>query len=114
MAIVPSRKTNKYQFLRFDSIKAGDKLRVKSIDWFIQNKELTGLCSDCIRPGNLGHDIFTSDMSLMCGKEVVVAETIKKEKHTSLEEVIRIKSLDDGYIAGNWHDWMFEGGPDIP
>ena len=136
MAIVPSRKTNKYQLLRFDSIKAGDKLRVKSIDWFIQNKETEGIYAGCVVSRNKLNDIFTSGMAPLCGKVLTVSKTLKdadclSTRTRKLEDVIIVKAMDNyqytaaGYdsdcdlecvdpAACTWHDWMFEGGPDIP
>jgi hypothetical protein len=140
MAIVPSRKTNKYQFRCFDSIKAGDKLRVKSINWFIQNKETEGVYAGCVVSRNKHNDIFSSGMAHLCGKVLTVSETFKDlvrwptrtvEDESKIENVIRVKSLDNyqytaaGYDSDcdlecvdpatcTWHDWMFEGGPDIP
>ena len=68
----------------------GDKVKIKSLEWYNDHKSNNGNV-DC------GYDIFTEDMSTLCGKTM----TIKK-------------ALDDYYLlvedenVYNWTDEMFE------
>lgn len=70
--------------------KVGDKVRVKSLDWYNENKNQTGqiTCLD---------DIFVDEMSKLCGKLVTINSFTKHGYHINEDEY--------KYI---WTDDMFE------
>ena len=51
--------------------KVGDKVRIKSIDWYNENKNKYGNI-------NCGYMPFTSDMSIYCGAVLTICD-IKEE-----------------------------------
>ena len=68
----------------------GDKVKIKSLEWYNDHKSNNGNV-DC------GYDVFTEDMSTLCGKTM----TIKKVLHDYYHLV------DDENVY-NWTDEMFE------
>lgn len=68
----------------------GDKVKIKSLEWYNDHKSNDGNV-DC------GYDIFTEDMSTLCGKTM----TIKKV----LDDYYYL--VDDKNVY-NWTDEMFE------
>lgn len=68
----------------------GDKVKIKSLEWYNDHKSNDGNV-DC------GYDIFTEDMSTLCGKTM----TIKKV----LDDYYYL--VDDENVY-NWTDEMFE------
>lgn len=71
--------------------KVGDKVRVKSKDWYDENKDIYGNVS-------VKH-YFTTEMSKWCGKEVIIEEVI--------DDLYRIKNDENKW---SWSDEMFEDG----
>jgi hypothetical protein len=77
--------------------KIGDKVRIKSIDWFNKNK-VKG--TNYVTGGNERH--FTRAMSDWCGKEatiMLITEDIEYGDYYKLD-------IDNGFYC--WDDWMFE------
>jgi hypothetical protein len=74
--------------------KKGDKVRVKSLDWYKDNKN----------PENAiifeGFNIFDESMSEFCGKVVTIEHCNTKHNYYDIEE--------DGKV-NYWTDEMFEG-----
>lgn len=70
--------------------KVGDKVRVKSIEWYNSNKTKSGSVK-------CGSDTFIGEMSTMCGKEVTISKV-----YPSCDKY-RIEEYDC-----NWTDEMFE------
>ena len=74
--------------------KKGDKVRVKSLDWYKANKN----------PENAiifeGFNIFDESMSEFCGKAVTIEHCNTKHNYYDIEE--------DGKV-NYWTDEMFEG-----
>jgi hypothetical protein len=74
--------------------KKGDKVRVKSLDWYKANKN----------PENAiifeGFNIFDESMSEFCGKVVTIEHCNAKHNYYDIEE--------DGKV-NYWTDEMFEG-----
>lgn len=75
--------------------KVGDKVKVKSLDWYNENKNESGV----IKGDN---DYFVDEMSKFCGK-IVTIEHIKNSVSNSKFYII--EEDKNGY---NWEDWMFE------
>ena len=73
--------------------KIGDKVRIKSLDWYYKNRDRMGQV-DC------GNDYFIHSMTTLCEKVVTISSVLFTLK------VYRIKE-DDGIY--NWTDEMFEG-----
>ena len=72
--------------------KAGDKVKVKSLDWYNSYKDEYG---DIVREDTS----FLKVMSALCGKEL---------------EVSYVFPDGECFLKGNgwiWADWMFEGKP---
>ena len=72
--------------------KNGDTIRVKSLEWYNENKDSNGDVHDKI--------IFTSYMSKYCGKEMTIEEVNEEEQFYHLYE---------DNEAYKWTDEMFEG-----
>ena len=70
--------------------KVGDKVRIKSLDWYNSNKDENGEV--------LPHSgsSFVKEMSEYCGKECEI-------RHINTDGEIRLKEYD-----WYWADWMFE------
>lgn len=70
--------------------KVGDKVRVKSLEWYDSNKNVHG---DIYK--NIEQNVFVRKMAQYCGKEL---------------NIVRIKN--DFYIVKEnifcWQDWMLE------
>lgn len=73
--------------------KAGDKVRIKSLDWYYQNR-------DRMEQVDCGNACFIRSMTTLCEKIVTISSVLPTL------EVYRIKE-DDGVF--NWTDEMFEG-----
>ena len=71
--------------------KVGDKVRVKSLEWYNENKNLDG---DIINKAGKKNGVFYKYMRSWCG------------------EVIKINSAKNNYYGANnswhWYDWMLE------
>ena len=74
--------------------KKGDKVRVKSLDWYKANKNP----EDAIIFGDF--QIFDESMSAFCGKVVTIGHCNSKHNYYDIEE--------DGKV-NYWTDEMFEG-----
>lgn len=70
--------------------KVGDKVRVKSLDWYNENKNQTGQVQ-CLG------EIFLEEMSKFCGKLVTIHSIAKHGYHINEDE-----------YKYNWTDAMFE------
>ena len=74
--------------------KVGDKVRVKSLEWYNENKNLDG---DIIDKEGQKNGVFTKYMRSWCG------------------DVIKIYSVKNNYYMANngwtWYDWMLEDEP---
>ena len=70
--------------------KIGDKVKVKSLDWYNQNKDEYGDVWE-------GYTAFESIMSEYCGKVLTI-------------EVVHIGcyNLEEDSYNYDWEDWMFE------
>ena len=73
--------------------KVGDKVRVKSLEWYNSNKDMYGHI-------DRGTIIFLKGMSEHCGKEFEISHVDPNGEY-SLKE--------NGWL---WADWMFEDKPD--
>lgn len=78
-----NKKTMKY--------KVGDKVRVKSLDWYIKNKNKAGNILD-------KYQSFVEDMSHFCGKIVTISYVTSTGSYY----------LEEDKFKYNWEDWMFE------
>lgn len=71
--------------------KVGDKVRVKSLEWYNENKNLDG---EIINKEGEKNGVFTKYMRSWCG------------------DVIKINSVKNNYYGANngwsWYDWMLE------
>lgn len=56
--------------------KIGDKVRIKSIEWYNQNKEEHGLIINDAEESN----VFCSGMSPYCGRELTVKAILKSNE----------------------------------
>jgi len=77
----------------------GDKVRIKSIEWYNQKKEEHGLIINDAEESN----VFCSGMSLYCGRELTV-KAIDPDGRYSLTD-------NDGngdLYTWSWEEWMFE------
>lgn len=72
--------------------KVGDKVRIKSIDWYNENKDEFGIV-EC------GNQIFVYPMTKLCGKTVTITCVNTKDCYYVI-------SGDDGY--NSWTDEMIE------
>src|SRR5574344_640097 len=74
--------------------KVGDKVRVKSLEWYNSNKDGEGHI-------DRGTILLLKEMSAYCGKEF---------------EVRYVNPGGEYFLKGNewiWEDWMFEDNTDI-
>ena len=92
----------------FHDLKIGDRLRVRSKEWYDSNKGYYAQVTS-VGTRNLHYDIFSYDMAYFCGKEVTVSE-LTELANSGYNEVISIEEDDQEY---QWHIWMFEGGPEV-
>lgn len=72
--------------------KVGDKVRVKSLEWYNKNRNEYGVIK-------AGGDCFVSDMSAWCDQVVEIREVFLDSKKYKIKE-------DSDYC---WTDSMFEG-----
>lgn len=74
--------------------KVGDKVRVKSLEWYNENKNLDG---EIINKEGEKNEVFTKYMRCWCG------------------DIIKIYSVKNNYYEANngwfWYDWMLEDEP---
>ena len=68
--------------------RAGNKVRIKSLDWYNENKGMNGLVG-----------LFTPNMVKLCGM-VVTLDTAYNGKYTAIEEEAKGYYLDDSMIEG--------------
>ena len=68
----------------------GDKVKIKSLEWYNEHKSNNGNV-DC------GYDIFTEDMSTLCGKTMTIKEVLDDYYYL----------VDDENVY-KWTDEMFE------
>ena len=68
--------------------RAGDKVRIKSLDWYNKNKGMNGLVG-----------LFTPSMKRLCGK-VVTLDSAYNGKYTAIEKEAKGYYLDDSMIEG--------------
>ena len=68
--------------------RAGNKVRIKSLDWYNENKGMNGLVG-----------LFTPCMKKLCGK-VVTLDSAYNGKYTAIEEDAKGYYLDDSMIEG--------------
>ena len=71
--------------------KVGDKVRIKSIDWYYENRQRTGCCLI-----NCGETFFTPMMLAFCGKTVTIIGIIDgcyidKTSHFWTDDMIECK-----------------------
>ena len=72
--------------------KVGDKVRIKSKDWYLNNKDEDGYVF-------LGKDTFVDDMAEYCGMEAKIAAFNDREDKYTID-------IDNGKWV--WADEMFE------
>ena len=77
--------------------KTGDKVKIKSYQWYNDNKDSNGDVHGC-------NITFNSAMSMYCGKEMTIEEVHEEGQFYYLYEDI------EAYI---WTDDMFEGIADV-
>lgn len=68
--------------------RAGNKVRIKSLDWYNENKDTNGLVG-----------LFTPSMVKLCGM-VVTLDSAYNGKYTAIEEEAKGYYLDDSMITG--------------
>ena len=68
--------------------RAGNKVRIKNLDWYNENKGMNGLVG-----------LFTPSMVKLCGM-VVTLDTAYNGKYTAIEEDAKGYYLDDSMIEG--------------
>ena len=68
--------------------RAGDEVRIKSLDWYNENKGMNGLVG-----------LFTPSMKKLCGK-VVTLDSAYNGKYTAIEKEAKGYYLDDSMIEG--------------
>ena len=68
--------------------RAGNKVRIKSLDWYNENKGMNGLVG-----------LFTPSMKKLCGK-VVTLDSAYNGKYTAIEKEAKGYYLDDSMIEG--------------
>ena len=73
--------------------KVGDKVRIKSLDWYYENR-------DKIDQIDCGNVCFVRNMATLCGKIVTISSILSTLEAYRIEE-------DDGEF--NWTDKMIEG-----
>ena len=75
--------------------KVGDKVRIKSLDWYNSNKDENGE----ILPHSDKYLFFLEKMSECCGKEFEV-------RHVYPDEIYLLEGTE-----WMWEDWMLEDKP---
>ena len=79
--------------------KVGDRVKVKSLEWYYSLPEDYELIYGIIERGRYDH--FVEDMSEYCGRIVEISDIVEANKH----EYYRIK---EDYEEFYWSDYMFE------
>ena len=74
--------------------KVGDKVRIKSLDWYNKNKDQHGRVA-------CGYHVFTEDMSKFCGCTMIVCNRTN------------LGVMTMGGSASYWTDEMIEGLADV-
>ena len=75
--------------------KVGDKVRVKSLEWYNQSKDSDG----DIYLNDFGI-YFVNDMSVFCGRKAVITSNFGEEYQIDIDK-----------NKWSWKDWMFEDEP---
>ena len=89
--------------MSFTQHKVGDKVTIKSLEWYKSHCDKDG---DILIRYGIGEDdseTFVEEMADYCGQEVTIA--LITETGYLLEEY-------EGFLPYNWHDEFFEGGTD--
>lgn len=76
--------------------KVGDKVRIKSREWYDMNKSMFLDIENTRIKDSL---LFTKEMSQYCGKEAKISSYVNQDFGYKLD-------IDKGYFS--WQDWMFE------
>lgn len=79
-------------------MKVGDKVQIKSLDWYKKNKDNRG----CVTFPYEDEVVFTSEMSSFCGQ----IGTISQEGYTKDIGFYRLTDDNNSHI---WTDDMIEG-----
>lgn len=82
-----------------NNYKPGDKVRIKSLDWYNANKNSEGTIIFN------GFRIFDEDMSKFCGKVVTIESYNSRWYYYDIKEDEKVNF---------WYDEMFEGFADEP
>ena len=61
---------------------AGDKVRIKSLDWYNENKDENGIVE-------LSTHIFTPGMSQFCGKVMTIEDVFEDDIEENIEETTK-------------------------
>ena len=78
--------------------KVGDKVKIKSLDWYNQNKDENGFV-------HCGNRIFDNYMSVFCGSVVTICGEYSYDYGYDVREDMQCRT---------WTDDMFEGLADEP
>jgi hypothetical protein len=78
--------------------KIGDKVKIKSLEWYKQNSNVYGVIVV-----SKSEYIFIENMQRYCGKEFIIGSITKYMSPECNELVYQLKNV--GYF---WHEWMFE------
>ena len=79
-------------------LELGQKVTIKSLDWYNSNKEDTGVIK-------LTAEVFVEDMSEYCGKTATIVDVFKDLDGVDDNIMYRIDLDNRGW---NWTDEMFE------
>ena len=80
--------------------KVGERVRIKSLDWYNENNDGSGILSY-----KISGVPFTSDMAKYCGS-IVTINRAYAESNSCLGDRYYIKEDDGNWV---WHEKMFEG-----
>jgi hypothetical protein len=82
--------------------KIGDKVRIKSIEWYNQNKDSFGL----VLSDNDTNVFFCYNMQKHCGEELTVRHISENGRYvlTDMNEGSGTREL----YMWSWSEWMFE------
>lgn len=81
----------------------GDKVRIKSVEWYNQNKEEHGLVINNAETD----DVFCSDMSEYLGKDLMIAQVYPNGEYRLTDNENHTIGSGSLYMW-SWKDWMFE------
>lgn len=81
-------------------LELGQKVTIKSLDWYNSNKEDTGVIK-------LTAEVFVEDMSEYCGKTATIVDVFQDLDGVDDNIMYRIDLDNRGW---NWTDEMFEQG----